>query len=86
MDKEICGRTVRYAAEIVEGYQQLARHLGVTRTEVKEWAAETRMPGPVAFLLVLDLIAAETRKLSDEAMAMALARAAIAKVRRTSKA
>ena len=64
---------------MVGGYEQLSKRLYVTKTEVKDWAAGSGAPGTMTFLLLLDLIDAETKKLSHEAMAMGLAEAVIAK-------
>jgi ribosome-binding protein aMBF1 (putative translation factor) len=85
MEKERYGRSVRHAAEMVGGYEELAKRLRVSKTVVSQWADGDDIPDTMQFLVLLDLIMVETRKLSSEAMAFGLAETMIAKARHTSK-
>lgn len=78
-------RSVRHAAEMVGGYEELAKRLRVGKTVVSQWAAGDDIPDTMRFLFLLDLILVETRKLSAVAMAFGLVEEAIAKACPTGK-
>ena len=78
--------SVDHAAELAGGYEALARRLGVRTEQVMDWSLGLDSPDTTAFLFVLDLIMQETQKLSQAAVAFELARQALAKARRSSKA
>ena len=79
MEQHQFRRSVRFAAEMVGGYEELAKRLGVGKTVVSQWAAGDDMPDTMRLLFLLDIIMVETGKLSRAAMASGLALAALAK-------
>jgi transcriptional regulator with XRE-family HTH domain len=85
MEKEQYRWSVRHAAEMVGGYEELAERLRIGKAVVSQWAAGDDIPDTMQFLFLLDLIMVETDRLSRAVMASALAEAAIAKAGHTSK-
>jgi hypothetical protein len=79
-------RSVDHAAELVGGYEALAERLGVPPERVMDWSLGFGSPNTATLLFVLDVIMQETQKLSSAAVAFELARQALAKARRSSKA
>jgi hypothetical protein len=82
MDMLTYMRSVQHAAELSGGDEALAARLRVPVHEVRAWSAGTRQPSTADYLLILDLVITETKKLTREAMARGAAEMAIAKAAR----
>lgn len=50
-------RTFRRAIETIGGVQRLARALGASVEETKDWAEGHQVPPPGAFLAAIDIVA-----------------------------
>jgi hypothetical protein len=50
-------RTFRRAIETIGGAQRLARALGASVEEIKDWAEGHKVPPPGAFLAAIDIVA-----------------------------
>lgn len=78
-------RSVEHAAEIAGGYDELAVRVGVSADRVIAWSAGRDMPDTTSFLLVLDVILLETKRLSRTAEALEFAQYVVRKAQKSSK-
>ncbi len=86
MEKDLYLASIQHAIELAGGCEALAHRIDASPQEVLEWTQGKSSPGTLALLLVLDVVIAETRKLSSGTMARGLAEATLAKAAASAKA
>ena len=86
LKREVMMRSVEHAAELCGGYDALAERLFARAEDVIAWSGGKGMPDNTSLLIILDIILQETRKLSGAVEANELARQAVRKAQKSSKA
>lgn len=61
-------RAVARAAEMMGGYEQLARRIGAKSEDVMSWASGAAEPPPAAFVAVTDILLGDTVRLARKTL------------------